>query len=135
LRHGPGAGHRTVWAPVDPRHRLADHADPWTAPVRVAVVGRRDRLPARCALAAVPRFPRAWRYTCTAAGRRFPVTDAALAYILERAAGATTGPPVLAWGDARPGNIIFDPRRVVPAALIDWEGAASAPREVGTDHW
>jgi len=74
-------------------------------------------------------------YHWTAAGRRFPVTDAALAYILERAAGATTGPPVLAWGDARPGNIIFDPRRFVPAALIDWEVAAIAPPEVDIAHW
>ena len=69
------------------------------------------------------------------ARRRFPVTDAALAYILEHSAGATTAPPVLAWGDARPGNIIFDPRRFVPAALIDWEVAAIAPPEVDIAHW
>src|ERR1700749_2823962 len=74
-------------------------------------------------------------YHWTAAGRRFPVTDTALAYILEHAAGAATAPPVLAWGDARPGNIIFDPRRFVPAALIDWEVAAIAPPEVDIAHW
>ena len=53
-------------------------------------------------------------YHWTAAGRAFPVTDAALAHLLEHAPGATTSPPVLTWGDARPGNIIFDPVRCVP---------------------
>jgi aminoglycoside phosphotransferase (APT) family kinase protein len=74
-------------------------------------------------------------YHWAAAGRRFPVTDAALAYVLDRAAGATTSPPVLAWVDARPGNIIFDPDRCVPAALIDWEVATLAPPEVDLAHW
>ena len=74
-------------------------------------------------------------YHWTAAGRRFPVTDAALAYLLEHAPGAATAPPVLAWGDARPGNIIFDPRRCVPAALIDWEVATIAPAEADIAHW
>jgi aminoglycoside phosphotransferase (APT) family kinase protein len=74
-------------------------------------------------------------YHWAAAGRAFPVTDAALAYALEHAPGATTASPVLAWGDARPGNIIFDPRRCVPAALIDWEVAAIAPPEADVAHW
>jgi aminoglycoside phosphotransferase (APT) family kinase protein len=42
---------------------------------------------------------------------------------------------VLTWGDARPGNIIFDPVRCVPAALIDWEVAAIAPPEADIAHW
>jgi aminoglycoside phosphotransferase (APT) family kinase protein len=74
-------------------------------------------------------------YHWAAAGREFPVTDAALAYALERAPGVTAAPPVLAWGDARPGNIIFDPRRFAPAALIDWEIAAIAPPEADVAHW
>jgi aminoglycoside phosphotransferase (APT) family kinase protein len=74
-------------------------------------------------------------YHWTAAGRRFPVTDAALAHVIDRAAGATTLPPVLVWGDARPGNIIFDPDRCVPAALIDWEVAAIGPPEIDLAHW
>ncbi len=41
---------------------------------------------------------------------------------------AEPGPGVLSWGDARPGNIIFD--EFTPAAVIDWEMAAIAPREV-----
>ena len=38
------------------------------------------------------------------------------------------GDPVLSWGDARPGNILFDGFQ--PAAVLDWEMAALAPREV-----
>ncbi|RFU84193.1 phosphotransferase family protein [Streptomyces triticagri] len=38
------------------------------------------------------------------------------------------GTPVLNWGDARIGNIIYD--GFEPAAVLDWEMAAVAPREV-----
>ncbi|MFJ8821848.1 phosphotransferase family protein [Streptomyces sp. NPDC102467] len=38
------------------------------------------------------------------------------------------GDPVLNWGDARIGNIIYD--GFAPAAVLDWEMAALAPREV-----
>ncbi|WP_156721434.1 phosphotransferase family protein [Streptomyces apocyni] len=38
------------------------------------------------------------------------------------------GDPVLSWGDARIGNIIYD--GFAPAAVLDWEMAALAPREV-----
>ncbi|KAA8884858.1 phosphotransferase family protein [Nocardia colli] len=38
------------------------------------------------------------------------------------------GPDVLSWGDARPGNIIFD--EFDPAAVLDWEMAALGPREL-----
>lgn len=41
---------------------------------------------------------------------------------------ADPGPAVLNWGDARPGNILFDGFR--PAAVLDWEMAALAPREM-----
>ncbi len=89
---------------------------------------------AESGLAAYLRHMAEW-YHWTAAGRVYPVTDAALAYLLEHAPGATTAPPVLTWGDARPGNIIFDPRRCVPAALIDWEVATIAPPEADIAHW
>ncbi|MET9496106.1 phosphotransferase family protein [Streptomyces sp. NPDC006552] len=36
--------------------------------------------------------------------------------------------PVLNWGDARIGNIVYD--GFTPAAILDWEMAALAPREV-----
>lgn len=38
------------------------------------------------------------------------------------------GPPVLNWGDARIGNVIYD--GFDPVAVLDWEMAALAPREV-----
>ncbi|MEV8018496.1 phosphotransferase family protein [Streptomyces sp. NPDC086554] len=38
------------------------------------------------------------------------------------------GAPVLNWGDARIGNVIYD--GFEPAAVLDWEMAAIAPREV-----
>ncbi|MFM9373561.1 phosphotransferase family protein [Streptomyces sp. Da 82-17] len=38
------------------------------------------------------------------------------------------GAPVLNWGDARIGNIVYD--GFTPAAVLDWEMAALAPREV-----
>ncbi|WP_329341441.1 phosphotransferase family protein [Streptomyces sp. NBC_00663] len=38
------------------------------------------------------------------------------------------GPPVLNWGDARIGNIVYD--GFAPVAVLDWEMAALAPREV-----
>lgn len=90
--------------------------------------------PAPAGMTAYLRHLAEW-YHWAAAGRRFPVTEAALAYALDRAAGATDSPPVLAWVDARPGNIIFDPDLCVPAALIDWEVATLAPPEVDLAHW
>ncbi len=38
------------------------------------------------------------------------------------------GEPVLCWGDARIGNIVYDGFR--PAAVLDWEMAAHGPREL-----
>lgn len=38
------------------------------------------------------------------------------------------GPPVVNWGDARIGNVIYD--GFDPVAVLDWEMAALAPREV-----
>ncbi len=36
--------------------------------------------------------------------------------------------PVLSWGDSRPGNILYD--GFTPVAVLDWEMASIAPREV-----
>jgi aminoglycoside phosphotransferase (APT) family kinase protein len=41
---------------------------------------------------------------------------------------AAPGPDVLSWGDARPGNIIYD--EFTPVAVLDWEMAALGPREI-----
>lgn len=38
------------------------------------------------------------------------------------------GPAVLNWGDARIGNVVYD--GFTPVAVLDWEMAAYAPREV-----
>jgi aminoglycoside phosphotransferase (APT) family kinase protein len=99
--------------------------------------GDGDAPPADDAESGLARYLRhmAEWYHWTAAGRAFPVTDAALAHLLGHAPGASPCPPVLTWGDARPGNIIFDPVRCVPAALIDWEVAAIAPPEADIAHW
>ncbi|MEV4151572.1 phosphotransferase family protein [Nocardia salmonicida] len=41
---------------------------------------------------------------------------------------ADPGPEVLNWGDARPGNILFE--GFTPTAVLDWEMATFAPREL-----
>jgi aminoglycoside phosphotransferase (APT) family kinase protein len=84
-------------------------------------------------------------YHWAARGRPFPITDAALAHVLaapgsgpggcSSGPGPAASPPVLCWGDPRPGNIIFDPGRCVPAALVDWENAVIAPPEADVAHW
>lgn len=47
---------------------------------------------------------------------------------LERLWPREPGEPVLNWGDARIGNIVYD--GFEPVAVLDWEMAALAPREV-----
>ncbi|MFE2480263.1 phosphotransferase [Streptomyces sp. NPDC059389] len=40
------------------------------------------------------------------------------------------GPAVLNWGDARIGNVVYEAGGFEPVAVLDWEMAAYAPREV-----
>lgn len=47
---------------------------------------------------------------------------------LEQLWPADEGAPVLSWGDARVGNIIY--QGFTPAAVLDWEMAAIGPREL-----
>ena len=68
-----------------------------------------------------------YEWTRATDGLRIPVIEQAFEW-LEAHWPADPGPGVLSWGDARPGNIIYD--GFVPAAVIDWEMAAIAPREV-----
>lgn len=49
---------------------------------------------------------------------RFPVIERALDW-LEANRPSDPGPTVLNWGDARPGNILFD--GLAPSAVLDWE--------------
>ncbi|WP_433212497.1 FAD-binding protein [Microtetraspora malaysiensis] len=59
-------------------------------------------------------------------GVRIPVIEDAFAW-LEENWPADPGPPVLLWGDARVGNIVYGGTR--PVAVLDWEMAALGPRE------
>ncbi|ALV36976.1 phosphotransferase family protein [Streptomyces sp. CdTB01] len=58
---------------------------------------------------------------------RSPLIDAAFDR-LARTWPADPGPPVLNWGDARIGNVVYD--GFEPVAVLDWEMAGLAPREV-----
>lgn len=60
-------------------------------------------------------------------GLRVPVLERAFAW-LEEHWPADPGDPVLVWGDSRPGNVLYDGLR--PAAVLDWEMCAVAPRGV-----
>jgi aminoglycoside phosphotransferase (APT) family kinase protein len=56
-----------------------------------------------------------------------PIIERSLDW-LEQQWPADRGPDVLCWGDARIGNIIY--QGFEPAAVLDWEMAALAPREL-----
>ena len=73
-------------------------------------------------------------YRWATAGREYPITDAAIDHLLGRVDTIATGEPVLVWGDARVGNMIFGPELRV-AAVIDWEVASIAAPEVDVGHW
>jgi aminoglycoside phosphotransferase (APT) family kinase protein len=60
-------------------------------------------------------------------GLRIPVIEDAFGW-LEEHWPTDGGPPVLSWGDARIGNVIY--RDFAPAAVLDWEMAALGPREL-----
>lgn len=71
---------------------------------------------------------RAWyAWALTDDGVRIPLIERAFDW-LEAHWPAETGPEVLNWGDARPGNILFD--GFTPAAVLDWEMATLGPREL-----
>jgi aminoglycoside phosphotransferase (APT) family kinase protein len=75
-------------------------------------------------------------YRWSAAGREYPITDAALELIQRRTnADAHAGsPPGLVWGDARVGNMIFGDDNLV-AAAIDWETATIGAPEIDVATW
>ncbi|WP_305093457.1 phosphotransferase family protein [Prescottella sp. R16] len=60
-------------------------------------------------------------------GLRIPVLEDGFAW-LERHRPREPSEPVLCWGDSRIGNIMYDDFR--PAAVLDWELATVAPREL-----
>ncbi len=70
-----------------------------------------------------------WRryYDWARGDLRHPVLDRAFAW-LEDHWPENEGETVLSWGDARIGNILYD--GFTPAAVLDWEMAGLAPREL-----
>lgn len=60
-------------------------------------------------------------------GLRIPVLDRAFAW-LDANRPAVPSPDVLCWGDSRIGNIMYE--GTAAAAVLDWESAVLAPREL-----
>lgn len=73
-------------------------------------------------------------YRWAAAGREYPITDAALEELVQHRDATDAAAPTLVWGDARVGNMIFGSDHRV-AAVIDWEIASIGPPEIDVGHW
>ncbi len=70
-------------------------------------------------------------YDWVVAGKpRSPLLERAFARLEELWPDDEGGPAVLNWGDARIGNVIYQSDGFEPVAVLDWEMAACAPREV-----
>ncbi|WP_446223280.1 phosphotransferase family protein [Nocardia sp. IBHARD005] len=81
-----------------------------------------------CALRRHFEAQRAWyKWALTDDGVEIPLIERTFGW-LEANWPDETGPEVLNWGDARPGNILFD--GFTPAAVLDWEMATFGPREL-----
>jgi aminoglycoside phosphotransferase (APT) family kinase protein len=70
---------------------------------------------------------RAYYEWVAAEGSRSPLIERTFAW-LEDHWPDHEGPTVISWGDARIGNMMF--RDFEPVAVLDWEMAATGPREV-----
>ncbi|HET7689183.1 MAG TPA: phosphotransferase family protein [Nocardioidaceae bacterium] len=68
-----------------------------------------------------------YAWTHATDGIRVPILERTFDW-LDQHWPADPGDTVLSWGDARPGNILYD--GFDPAAVLDWEMAALAPRGV-----
>jgi aminoglycoside phosphotransferase (APT) family kinase protein len=108
---------------------VAIHAVDWKATHSFLLDGD----PANAGVAAHLQRIAEW-YRWATAGREYPVTDAALDHLAERRHSVATGAPVLVWGDARVGNMIFGPGPRV-AAVIDWEVASIGAPQIDLGHW
>jgi len=67
-----------------------------------------------------------WYYEWARSGVSYPLIERTLAWLDERR--PPEGDPVLNWGDARIGNVLYVDFE--PAAVLDWEMATIGPREV-----
>ena len=76
-----------------------------------------------------------WRQTFAwaADGDANPTVEAALAWVRDNQP-AGTGAPVLNWGDARIGNLLFDADQSV-TAVLDWEMVCLGPPELDLGWW
>ena len=70
---------------------------------------------------------RAWYDVVAREGAPSPLVERAFEW-LDKHWPDTESDPVLCWGDARIGNVIYDD--FTPAALLDWEMAGLGPREL-----
>ncbi|GGK42247.1 phosphotransferase family protein [Nocardia camponoti] len=68
-----------------------------------------------------------YRWALTDDGIEIPLIERGFAW-LEANWPTNPGADVLNWGDARPGNILYD--GFTPVAVLDWEMAALGPREL-----
>lgn len=121
-------------APPDLQRRLQDAAVDALAAVHAAPVDEQTRKlldpGADSTSSALQRHAaglRRYYEWCTGTGSPVPVLEEAFDW-LDANWPAAEGEPVLSWGDARIGNMIF--REFLPVALLDWEMAGFAPREV-----
>ncbi|HWA64981.1 MAG TPA: phosphotransferase family protein [Mycobacteriales bacterium] len=72
-------------------------------------------------------YTKSWYDMARDGGTRSELVERTLRW-LEANWPADEGPAVLSWGDARIGNVLYDDFH--PAALLDWEMAGLAPREL-----
>jgi aminoglycoside phosphotransferase (APT) family kinase protein len=101
------------------------HAVDWQALGLATIVGYDpDQNALRARLGEAERFHR-W----VAGDAEDPLVEAAFAWLYENTPSEKEG-PVLNWGDARIGNMIFDGRDNRALAVLDWEMACIASREV-----
>jgi len=108
---------------------VAVHAVDWTASHAFLLDGD----PANAGFGAhLDRIAEWYRWATD--GREHPITDAALARLLDDRDTIKGGAPVLVWGDARVGNMIVGADQRV-AAVIDWELASIGAPEIDVGHW
>ncbi|EHN11033.1 putative phosphotransferase [Patulibacter medicamentivorans] len=106
----------------------AIHAVDWRA------IGLGDLAPA-AGTSALDQDIATWTATFewAAAGDRNPTVEAAYRWIDEHRP-AEEGAPVLNWGDARVGNVLFGDD-LAAAAVLDWEMVTVGPRELELGWW
>jgi aminoglycoside phosphotransferase (APT) family kinase protein len=118
---------RTMWlAAVEAM--AAVHGFDWNVPL----VTRHLGTPADCAAAITGQIRQVEGWLAQAASLGpFPVLERALAWL--RNNPVDYGAPSFLWGDARPGNLIYQGTRV--AAILDWEMAGIGPAEFDLFHF